>query len=174
MVGIFLVRGDGNAHGQAKTQVRAAHEPRQILVGMRGGDRIQPRLRRRQPRALDGRAVQVGAIVVTDLLRAAAVRRLRGQRLDDPAHLLLGALVELVKGTPAGAVGWNLMGVDPQAVGIAVEIVSGPHAGVAGGEIQAPRADLRVRGRGRRRRPRWRVGAAGQRNGRGQRDPARG
>jgi hypothetical protein len=136
---------------------------------MRGGDRIQPRLRRRQPGAVDGRGVQVGAIVVTDLLRAAAIRRLRGQRLDDPAHLLPGALVELVKGTPAGTVGWNLMGVDPQAVGIAVEIVSGPHAGVAGGEIQAPRADLRVRGRGRRRRPRWRVGAAGERKRRGQR-----
>src|SRR6266478_1319370 len=114
---------------------------------MRGGDRIQPRLRRRQPRALDGRCVEVGAIVVPDLLRAAAVRRLRGQGLDDPAHLLLGALVELVKGTPAGAIGWDLMGVDPQAVGIAVEIVSGPYAGVARGEIEAPRADLSVRGR---------------------------
>ena len=61
----------------------------------RGGDALQVALRRREPVGLDRRLVHVGGEVVADLLLGRAGGGVRGGGLlDDPAHALLGEIIE--------------------------------------------------------------------------------
>ena len=161
-VGILLVEVDPDAQRRLEREVRAAHEPRQLLVGAGVADGVECRLRGGEAEALDRFRIQVAAVIVADLLPVACGRRAVGERLDDRAHLIVRALAELVEGAPAGAIGWNLMGVEPVPVGVTVEVIARLHAAVTGRKVQSPGGDLRG-GRGRRwrrRRARRRLRAA--------------
>src|SRR5204862_8161661 len=128
------------------------HEAADILVGAGGGDRLESCPGGREPGALNGVGIEVRPIEIAELAYVAAGGRILGQRLQDPAQLLQRALLKLIEGAPARAVGRDVTRVEPVTVGIAIEVIPRLHAQIAGTELDAPLPDLCVRRRGARRR----------------------
>ena len=151
VVRILLIRGHAEAQRRAQAEVGAAHERRHVRVAPGGGDGVEPGLRGCEAEALDGRGVEVAAVVVADLLRDAAGRGAGRQCLDDGAHLLVRALAELLERAPARVVGRDLLAVEPVPFRVAIEVIAGLDGRVARAEVEAPRRDLRRRCGGRHR-----------------------
>ena len=96
--------------------------------------------------------IHVAREIVPDHLFDRTRRRLLfRQILDDLSHPLFGAIAQDQERAVARLVGLELVGLEPGAVGIAEEIVTGLDAFVTRRKIDAPVAELRL-GRVRRRR----------------------
>src|SRR4029078_9806940 len=85
--------------------------------------------------------MSVGAIEICPFLLVAAGRGVGGQCFDQPAQLPLRLIREHRESAPRGAVGGNLVRVEPVPDRIAIEIVARLHAWIAARQIDAPGAD---------------------------------
>ena len=171
-VGVLLVRSDRQAQRREQRQVRAPHQAGELVVVAGPRDRIDAGTRGHDALRIDGGGVDEGAVIVTHLLRVAALGGIHRQRVHHFQHLRARALVELIEGAPAGAIRRDLVRVEPVPVGVAIEVIPGTHLGVTRAQVQSPGRDLRLRRRrggqgslGRRRS----TGDGGQRQQREQR-----
>jgi hypothetical protein len=97
-------------------------------MGARGIDERHVSLDGRQARLLDGVGVQIGRVVIADLLFDGAGRVfLGGDILDDRADVLFSLARQFIPRAPAGPVGGDLDRLQPAPIGIAEEIITGLH-----------------------------------------------
>jgi hypothetical protein len=144
MVGVFRVRIDVESHRRAEPQLGSTHESGDLLVGAGGGDGLQCHLRGTQARTLDGFGVEIRAIEVVELLPVAAGGAALGERVENVAHLLQGALAQHGKTAPRGTVRWDLRRIEPVTVRIAGEVIARLDARIAARKIETKAADLGI------------------------------
>ena len=118
------------------------------------GDRVDPcqlGLERAQAVLLDRGGIHPGGVVVGDLARVAAGGGVTGPGVADRrGGILLRLLEHLQEGAGTGAVGRDLRGTQPSAIGVTEEVVARSHAVVDAGQVNADRAagwGCRPRGR---------------------------
>jgi hypothetical protein len=120
-----------------------------VLLVCDASDGAEVGFGRRQPGAVHRVGVEVGVVIIGDAACVAVGRRVG---LEDVAEQGLGVLLALLVGdeeaADARAVGWNLGGLHPAAVGIAIEIVARLRRLVHPGEVDAGLRPPRLLGRG--------------------------
>ena len=107
------------------------------LVGDRG-DAVQLRLQRRKAARFDAGLVHPRGVIVGDLAGVTAGGGIGlVQALHQVGEALLGLLEHVETGAQAGAVGRDLGGLLPRAVGVGVEVVARLHRLVDAGQVDA-------------------------------------
>ncbi len=109
-----------------------AEEPGQGRPVVYLSDAVEERLERRDAARLDGGHVQIRAPVVGDHACGGSRRR-GGGIVQQSSELLAGEFADLVARVPPLLARGDLGGVEPDAVGVGVEVVAGPDAGVHSG-----------------------------------------
>jgi hypothetical protein len=125
--------------------VDVAHQRDDVVLGLRGRDRLEIPLQRLDAARLDRGLVHPGTIEVGDfLLHRAGRGRVRCELVDERAHVDLGLVAQRVENAVARLVGRHLERRDPRTVDVAVEVVAGLHGGVHRREVDAERANGRL------------------------------
>src|ERR1700737_3391674 len=101
------------------------------------GNGLESRLGRSESIALDGFCIKVGAVEVACLLLRTALGRIFRKRFRDLPNLGFRSVGQFSERAPAGAVRGNLVGVEPFAVGVAVEVVSRLNSRIVCAQVEA-------------------------------------
>ena len=116
----------------AAALLEVAEERRQVAYVAQLGGRLEQRPDRRGALGLDRLLVHERVVEVGDLHGVGVITAGRGQLLDDGVHVLLGLVGQLHERPPAGAVGGDVLLVEPASVDVSEEVVLGPD-----GEVHA-------------------------------------
>ncbi len=155
-----------DVHADRTRVVDVAHEPNDVGLRSRGGDRFEIGFERLDAARFDRRFVHPRRVKVGNLLpHGAGGGRRRGELVEQRAHVDLGLVAQRVEDAVARLVGRHRKRRYPLAVDVAVEVVAGLHGGVHRRKVDAECADCGLR----RFRGRWRdggfVAACGEQSG---------
>ena len=134
--GVVVVDGDGLAEQQQEAvAVQLGQRGEQVGRAGDGLDQVELAADRVEAGGLDGGGVHGGGEVVAQLAVDVVDRGL-GRLLDDPVEDRLVADADLLERAPRAVARRDRVGVDPAAVGEAVEVVAGVDRGVAIGSVE--------------------------------------
>ena len=147
-VRILVIRADADIVDTSGLAPDRTHGARDIRARFQMGEIVEVRLHRREAVRFDLLLIHEGVVEVSQLLLFVVelVIRLGFQLGHDLAHLFFALDAQILEGARAGAVRRNLRRLHPASVDVQKEVVTGLHTLIHGGEVDAPRAILRVAG----------------------------